>query len=129
MKKIYDLRVVTVANEVIEFKDILSWSMNDYRLLVATKPSKKEILNEKGIRSSIEFYSEELTFINANISQIKTSVSKCIDDPEELRKHDVFLARGIDMMITDVSGTVEPDVEEVKKQIARDQRGLREKKK
>lgn len=124
----YTVAVTYGDGSTERFVDVLSWSVNDHRLIIALKPSKDEVV-KKNVRKAIRFRSKEITFMLRNLKYFESFVEKTIDDPEEMRKHDAFLARGIDMMVTEISHTVPPDPEEVKKQIAKEQKGFREEKK
>lgn len=126
MKKVYGLKVFMRDGTKLEFDDVFNWQLGDYRLLIVLKPQKKNVLDKDGNRKSITFKATELVFLCANILHVETFTEKEISDVDELRKHDAFLARGIDILEIDVSSTPPPNVEEVKKQIMRDQKGLLE---
>lgn len=126
MKKVYGLKVFFRDGTKLEFDDVHNWQMGDCRLLIVFKPEKKTVLDKDGNRKSITFKSRELVFLCSNLVHVETLVDKEMTDKEELRKHDAFLARGIDILEVDVSSTPPPNIDEVKKQIMRDQMGLLE---
>lgn len=111
----------------LEFNDVYNWTMGDYRLLIVLKPEKKTVMDKDGNRKSIALKAEELVFLCSNIFYVKTIADKEIDDSEELRKYDLFLERGVDILVTEIATEAGPDVNEVKRQIKREQKGLLEK--
>lgn len=106
--------------EATTFKDVANFQVMDQGVFfvegIAVKKEDKIGRILRGIETKIERY----WYPMAIVKEFKVYTTRTITEPEEVRKYEAFLKHGIDITVTKISHTNEPDEKAVSKLVERE---------